>query len=323
MANSPGHLVWDEQAQTSRFIETDESAAAMLAAAAATLVRDIEQVRRLPRPTPRDMRFRGAPYSPWIPLIDLPRTEGTSLWSDDVALRTLARAEGVPAFSTLAVLQVMAEDGIISERQGQEIDRTLIRGFVGDLPILTRPGLLMELAEEDRWLPGSVGVALGRPAAWADLRRTLDVITPLMQTVTANAPQSLPGWAYRLVRGAAYAHLGQPATAHLAIAPLLASLAYMSGVQGPAAATLVAACRAALHETGYELSGAQDPVPTAAQLMYGAMSRILPRQTAAQYMLGFAASLDSPDRDAIARMVLVNDLGLIATPATMDAHEAS
>jgi len=40
--------------------------------------------------------------------------------------------------------------------------------------------------------------------------------------------------------------------------------------------------------------------------MYRAMNRILPRQTAAQYMLGFAASLDASDRDAIARAVLTD-----------------
>ena len=87
---------------------------------------------------------------------------------------------------------------------------------------------------------------------------------------------------------------------------MLAVIAYMSGAQGPAAATLIAACRQALHDTGYDTSGAQDPVATAADLMYRAISRILPRQTAAQYMIGFAASLDGPDRDAIVRTVLTD-----------------
>jgi hypothetical protein len=70
-------------------------------------------------------------------------------------------------------------------------------------------------------------VALGRPAAWVDPRHTLHVIGPLVQAVIANAPQSLPGWVYRFVRGAAYAHLAEPETAHLMIASLLASIAYL------------------------------------------------------------------------------------------------
>jgi len=305
-AQSPGRLIWDEQAQTSRFILADEQAAATLADAAVTLVRDIEHVRRLPRPQPVDERLGGARLLPWFPLIDLARVEGVALWSDDAALRGFARAVGVPAFSTLAVVQLMEEDGALSPQRREEIDRTLVRGFIGDLPILARPGLLMELAEEDRWLPAGLAVALGRPAAWVDPRHTLDVIGPLVQAVIANAPQSLPGWVYRFVRGAAYAHLAKPETAHLVIASLLASIAYLSGAQGPTAAALVTACRAALHETGYDASGAQDPVVTAARLMYRAMSRILPRQTAAQYMLGFAASLDASDSDAIARAVLTD-----------------
>ena len=302
-ASSPGRLAWDEQAQASRYIETDSEAASELADAAQSLVKNIEQLRRLPRPAPTDQRFAESIYSPWFPVIDLARAEGAALWADDGALRLLARGEGVPAFSTPAMLQVMEDDGALLSSQREDIDRALIRGFVGDLPVLSGPGLLMELAEDDHWKPGCVSAALGRPAVWTDPWRTLDAVTPLLQAIQANAPETLPGWLYRLVRGAAYAHLGQPDMAHLAIAPLVASVAYLTGAQGMPAAALVAACRAALHDTGYQSSGAQDPIATATLLMYRVMNRVLPRQDAAQHMLGFAASLDPGDRDLIVRMV--------------------
>lgn len=305
-ANTRAHLFWDDLAQTPRLIEADERATAALAAAAAALVNDIERVRRLPPTTPQDPRAQGAFFSPWFPLIDLARSQHATLWSDDTALRTLARAEGMPAFSTPAVLQLLVENGTVSDQQRHEIDRLLLRERVGDLPLLTHPDLLMEVAEDERWQPGSVAIALGRPAAWTDPRHTTDVITPLLRAVTANTPRSLPSWTYWLVRGVAYAHRNTPTTAHLAIAPLLAVIGYISGTQGPAAATMVAACRQALHDTGYTTSGAQDPVVTAARLMYRAISRILPHQTAAQYMTGFTASLDEADRDAIIRIILTD-----------------
>lgn len=301
-----GQLTWDERAQAPRLVENDEAQTAALSAAAAALVTDIEHIQRLPRPAAGNPRSQDAFFSPWFPLIDLARSQGTALWSDDTALRALARAEGVPALSTPAVLQLLVEQGVLSDGQRQENERRLIRERVGDLPLLSRPELMMELAEEEHWLPGSVAVALGRPAVWTDHQHTTDVLLPLLKAIVANAPRTLPIWTYRLVRGAAYAHRNQPTTAHLVIGNLLAVIAHVSGAQSSGAATLIAACREALHDSGYGDTGAQDPVVTAALLMYRAYRRIFPPSTAAPYMLGFAADLDAEDRDAIARIVLTD-----------------
>ena len=301
-----GQLTWDERAQAPRLVESDEAQTAALSAAAAALVTDIEHIQRLPWPAAGNPRSRDAFFSPWFPLIDLARSQGTALWSDDTALRALARAEGVPALSTPAVLQLLVEQRVLSDGQRQEIERRLIRERVGDLPLLSRPELMMELAEEEHWLPGSVAVALGRPAVWTDHRHTTDVILPLLKAIVANAPGTLPVWTYRLVRGAAYAHRNQPTTAHLVIGNLLAVIAHVSGAQGSGAVALIAACREALHDSGYGETGAQDPIVTAALLMYRAYRRIFPPSLAAPYMLGFAAELDPVDRDAITRIVLAD-----------------
>ena len=128
------------------------------------------------------------------------------------------------------------------------------------------------LAEDEQWRPGSVAVALGRPAVWADPSRTIEVITPLLQMVAARASNFMPAWGYWLDRGTAYAHVGNSRSAHAAVSYVLATVAYTSGAVGPAAAALVAACRRALRDAGYTTTGARDPVATAARLMYRAMS---------------------------------------------------
>jgi hypothetical protein len=301
---SPGAVLWDEQAQSVRIVETDEDVAATLADASKRLVADIERIHRMPRPIIHDPDFDSPDYSPWYLLIELAATEGFALWVDDAALRTLARSKGVPAFSTLAVLHLMEEDETISGQERREIDGALIRGRVGDLPLIARPELLMELAEEDRWLPGGIAVAMGRPGAWADFTRTMATLQPLVQAIIANQPQSLPAWIYRFTRGVAYRHHDQPEVARqVALASLIATMAYLSRAQGPAMADLVRAVRQALPEVG---CGTTDPVVPAAQLMWRAMRRRFPGQAAAQYMLGVAADLDPTDRDAIVLIVLTD-----------------
>ena len=138
-ANTVGHLVWDSEAEAPRLIEADPHETAEHAAAAQKLVADIEQIQRLPRPPVQDDRVRGAFFSPWFSVIDLARSRGVALWSDDAALRILARSETVPAFSTLAVLQLLTERGLLSSGERQEVDRSLVRGRVGDMPLLSNP----------------------------------------------------------------------------------------------------------------------------------------------------------------------------------------
>ncbi len=139
--NTVGHLVWDSEAEAPRLIEADPHETAEHAAAAQNWQNraDAALVRRR-----KDDRVRGAFFSPWFSVIDLARSRGVALWSDDAALRILARSETVPAFSTLAVLQLLTERGLLSSGERQEVDRSLVRGRVGDMPLLSNPRMLLE-----------------------------------------------------------------------------------------------------------------------------------------------------------------------------------
>ena len=48
-------------------------------------------------------------FRPWDASLRVARSEGCSLWCDDLALREMAEAEGIPAFSTWALHEALAD----------------------------------------------------------------------------------------------------------------------------------------------------------------------------------------------------------------------
>jgi hypothetical protein len=92
--------------------------------------------RRLPLParSPRDdlERLAGPGLDPWIGGVRLAAARGIALWADDAALRRLARGAGIPAFSTLALLDAYSTLGLVSAGQRENAVRNLISGCVGD-----------------------------------------------------------------------------------------------------------------------------------------------------------------------------------------------
>jgi hypothetical protein len=109
---------YDEQQDRLLLDETAEAETDQLALEANRLHDAIEALTRLTPPTDRTL---AEPHTPalttWASSLDLARAEGATLWSDDPALRALARGVGVPATSTQAVLQHLASLGVITDDQ--------------------------------------------------------------------------------------------------------------------------------------------------------------------------------------------------------------
>ena len=84
-------------------------------------------------------RLAGPGLDPWIGGMRLAAARGVALWADDAPLRCLARGAGVPAFSTLALLDAYSRLGMVSAGQREDAVRNLISGCVGDFaPDITR-----------------------------------------------------------------------------------------------------------------------------------------------------------------------------------------
>jgi tetratricopeptide (TPR) repeat protein len=99
----------------------------------------------------------------WAAAIDLARNRALPLYSDDVALRRMARAQGIETFGTHALLTV-ARDGTVGVDEYQMALKTLASEYVVDLPV----GLdaMVELAISEQWQTLSAWEIIGRPAWW-------------------------------------------------------------------------------------------------------------------------------------------------------------
>ena len=102
----------------------------------------------IPATDSRDLDMLAGPeFDPWAGALRLAAARGSALWADDIALRRLARGAGIPAFSTLSLLDAYGQIGLISAEQREQAIRKLIRGYVGDFP--PNDGRLRALAARD------------------------------------------------------------------------------------------------------------------------------------------------------------------------------
>lgn len=151
------------------------------------------ECRRMPMPVTDSSdlgRLTGPGFDPWAGALRVAAARGSALWADDIALRRLARSQGIPAFSTLSLLDAYASIGLIPAGQREEAVRRLIRGYVGDFPPDdNRLRTLAAAGSNDR---GAVCSATAKPAFWTPPATALTVYNSLCTDLGAAAPAILP-----------------------------------------------------------------------------------------------------------------------------------
>ncbi|WP_433330870.1 PIN domain-containing protein [Dactylosporangium sp. CA-139066] len=294
---------YDEQQDHLLLDETTEAEADRLALEANRLHDAVEALNRL---TPPSERIVGNHASPavvtWAAPLDLARARGATLWSDDPALRALARAAGVPTTSTLAVLRHLTTSGAITDDRLEQCIRTLIKARIGDFPLNEQR--LLELAEDDNWNPAAVAAALSRPASWADPLRALALYRRIVTQVNCHAPATLPHWLYAAVRGSTL--LAHPEQATGMAAALLTATLKATAARGERVAHLLAAARQALADTAHpDQAPAADPLPTAVTLLRDDTAKLSSHQLAAHFVTATFSALPDADRNTVAKAMLV------------------
>ena len=118
-------------------------------------------------------RIRPAGYSeegslrPWDASVRLAMDRGCALWCDDIALRRMAAAAGIPAFGTYALYEALSATGDAGDLPSPtEMKMRLLRARIADVPISLRE--LTEAADDSEGPDPAVALFLGRPASWAD-----------------------------------------------------------------------------------------------------------------------------------------------------------
>ena len=126
----------------------------------------------------------------WMAPVSVALAQGVALYSDDVVLRAAARAHGVPAFGTLALLDALAQNAPVDGGTVATTLSTLFENYVVDLPIT--PGFLLSYAQTHAPATGPILIALSRPATWmVDHLTVLQTVIHLVRSVPDEDRQGL------------------------------------------------------------------------------------------------------------------------------------
>jgi hypothetical protein len=293
---------FDPDADAARIFTIEPETAERMATEAELLVSEITAMhRRTPPPGHDTPSIEGDPFDPWKPLLDLAEAENLPVWADDVALRILARQAGLTAFSTPAVLAVLADTDRITGDEYRDARRALLHGRIGDAPL--EETLLLEIAEEEGWKPGAAALALGSPASWAS-PSAFPIYRKIVHAAHRSQPAGDVGWLYSAIRGMAFAFAHQPETVSRIAGVILAWTIDATNAAGKPVAELVTATRQASRAPYVAPPNLPDPLVSAVEILRDGLAGTLPAHLAAQYVLGLFSELADHDKSTVARLVL-------------------
>jgi hypothetical protein len=220
------------------------------------------------------------------------------LWSDDPAVRKVARRYGVPAMSTTAILDHLHACGDLDAADYESALRILIAARIGDMPF--DRARLLALAEQDQWTAGPIGWVLSQHATWRHPEQALGLFRDIIQRASRHAPDTVADWLSFAVLAADHAHTREAAGRHTDMVFGLAVDALAVGDER--LARLVEAARSALQESGLEAP--EDPLGGCARLLCDFYQQTLSPADAASLVLMIFASLPGEDRAQVAAAVL-------------------
>lgn len=291
-------LGWDPKTESPRASEISEEDAHLLWERAAWIAHEILtleivdglQWERLTELT--DDRS-----GPWLAPLELAFQQGLTLYSDDIAMRSLATSMGVANFGTVSAIRALMERRQLADEDLDSLLLDLASGFVVDLPLSEEN--LHRLAEQESWQPGAASFQTVRPQFWTLPRVGLTRFLSMYRNATLVAPDTRTTWLLGGSSGLARAL--RPEAAAAAVGELLALATGVDGLWDPSSfARSVGAAREAIrttHESG-------DPLPRALEMIFGSLTAVLDHAQASQALMGLTQSLDEPDRLQALRIVL-------------------
>jgi hypothetical protein len=140
----------------------------------------------------------------WVGTFALARREGLAVFSDDRVVRRSARELGLKTFGTMAILEVLVDQGVLPASDRDEArHRVLSHGAWG---VQHSVAELIRLCREADWQPTKgLRAALGDTSAWLMLgiqwaERTLG----LLDMIAGEAPEHMDKWVHRAIDAATH-----------------------------------------------------------------------------------------------------------------------
>jgi tetratricopeptide (TPR) repeat protein len=230
----------------------------------------------------------------WLGPLDYAKHASIPLYSDDAALRAMARAVGVSAFGSLAVLQALED----TSRFTTDLDDVQLelrrRGFV-DLP--PNAEHIKVMGDETSWVaPSPASFAFTRAAMWTAGPDAASLFLAALHQAHQHAPESLPGWLSAGIYGAGEGQGPLQATQR-AVLLLLQALS-VAGADPSTFAQLAAAARDAT-----AVLDIPDPVEITLRWLFARATEDQDPQVAGAFVLHIASKLEDETRQAAARIV--------------------
>jgi hypothetical protein len=281
---STASMGWDSRSERPVLTEIDKELAARRRHEAEELldrVRDCH-IRDAPDAVVDDIRATSilAPF-------ELARREQASLWTDDPAMRQLARNEGVETFGTLSLLMALRETGILEDNNIKDAWASMVRARLVDIPF--NPEIILQVAEDEDWQPLAAAYSISRPAAWSDPEPVLNVYRRCVQGAVATGVERLADWGYSAALGAGRAVL--PQLRRGAIATLVLSGFFHAGSQSEVLKQLLDGAR-----TASSMLELDDPLAPLAQLLRDALIDEVGPEAAPRFFAYMTSALSQEDR---------------------------
>lgn len=200
--------------------------------------------------------------APILAPLELARREQVPLWTDDPAMRQLARNEGVQTFGTVSLLLALRETGDLDDADIDRAWAAMVRAKFVDVPF--KPEVVLQVAADDGWRPDAAAYSISRPAVWADPEPVLGVYRRCVRGAAATAGAHLADWCYAAAIGAGRAV--QPHLRQGAIATLVLSGFFHAGSDAEVLKNLLDGAR-----TASSMLDLDDPLPVVAQLLRDAL----------------------------------------------------
>lgn len=186
--------------------------------------------------------------SAWLAPIQLAADTRYPLFSDDVALRQLARSVGVDTFGTLALVHALIDRGELPDVT-EAIVRTLVPEYVVDLPVPI--DLLIEIAAADNWESGPGMTIVARPRWWADTDDAAQDFLAILRRVESENSGVFRQWVQAGLLGAAGNNTPETKSGGIAVIASLI-IARVTGLKGALFSDVVTAARDATRTLGCE-----------------------------------------------------------------------
>ena len=231
MAGSPGSMHWDEDHGQVILSDLSDDEFMRLLKRAEAVERYVDRlaVRTPGPPTAYTELHKDETQAPWLDVLQLALDEQLVLWGDDLGMRRAARAVGISAFGTPALIDALRDNAIAIATNSDDdvaaiklaVHRNLELASDGIVDLMLGIEDVYVLAQRDEWQPLAGAVAISRPSFWLWNDRALSVLKVIYRHARVAAPESLVEWQVAAMHGAAGAPQPQAAAAVLAILALV------------------------------------------------------------------------------------------------------